>query len=155
MAFPPGWAARSDGSGGDIYIIPQSLRPGACFWVFFSALHQSPGILNTRSEHSCPALFESEVYGSFAPLRMTRIRFVVILSSAKDLYISPPDNVWMIPRHSVTNQKKHPGFDVIAVRVHLMISALYRFVCIPAPALAAAGAMLSAISGGPVRPGWR
>ena len=33
-----------------------------------------------------PALFLNDMYRSFAPLRMTALRVVVILSGAKDLY---------------------------------------------------------------------
>ncbi len=49
-----------------------------------------------------------EVYRSFTSFRMTGLRFVVILSGAKDLYATSTDYIISIPQHSVTPPKAFP-----------------------------------------------
>ena len=54
---------------------------------------------------SISALFVNAVYGSFASLRVTRIRFVVILSTAKDPYAMFIEHIVFIPQLSVMSKK--------------------------------------------------
>ena len=51
-------------------------------------------------------LFVYAVYRSFVALRMTWVRFVVILSAAKDLYISHPGNEGIVDRSDAMPERK-------------------------------------------------
>ena len=65
-------------------------RNGAPTFVWL--ISESGGMNRSDSQVFLLMLLANETYSSFAPLRMTRFQFVVILSRAKDLYVLSTGN---------------------------------------------------------------